>query len=49
MAAGAAAGAQWLTKAIASNIHDHRGRQQKQQRARQWILMVYLRQQERYL
>jgi len=42
-AQGAAAGARWLTKAIASNMHDHRGPQQKRQRAKQWILMVYLR------
>ena len=47
-AAGAAAGARWLKKAIASNMHDHRGRQHKQQRARLWILMVYLRRQERW-
>jgi len=46
-AAGVAAGARWLTKAIASNMHDHRGRQQKQQRAKQWTLMIYLRRQQR--
>jgi len=50
-AAGAPAGAWWLAKAIASNMHDHRGRQHKQQRAREWILilMVSLRRQERRL
>jgi len=31
-AAGAAAGEWWLTKAIASNMHDYRGRPKKQQR-----------------
>jgi len=46
-AAGAAAGEQRPTKAIASKMYDHRSRQQKQQRARQRTLMVYLRRQQR--
>jgi hypothetical protein len=46
-AAGTAARARWLTKAVAYNTRDHRGSQHKQQRARQWVLIVYLRRQER--
>jgi len=46
-APGEAPGERRPTKAIASNMHAHRGRQQKQQRAKQWTLIVYLRRHQR--